>query len=258
MTEAEWLRCTDPEPMLKFLSRRRSSTKPTVRKMLLFASACCRRIWHLLPTDPCRKGVEIAERYADGQATGQEMCSAWSAVWASAEEEGIELGDDYTADSIGWGLIPGGSALVAIIGLLGEGKVGAAGVASAAAEEAAWDASRMCNGKEASQLAFEAAYAAERAEQAGLLRDLYRRPGSSPLCNPAWLQWNNGIVPKLARASYEQRELPSGLLDQDRLLILADALEEAGCADADLLGHLRGSAPHVRGCVAVDALLRNS
>jgi hypothetical protein len=44
-------------------------------------------------------------------------------------------------------------------------------------------------------------------------------------------------------------------LDTVRLAVLADALEEAGCADPDLLGHLRGPGPHVRGCWAVDLLL---
>lgn len=34
----------------------------------------------------------------------------------------------------------------------------------------------------------------------------------------------------------------------DRMAILADALEEAGCVDADLLGHCREPQPHVRGC----------
>jgi hypothetical protein len=38
----------------------------------------------------------------------------------------------------------------------------------------------------------------------------------------------------------------------DRLTLLADALEDAGCADADTLGDLRGPGPHVRGCWAVD------
>jgi hypothetical protein len=36
--------------------------------------------------------------------------------------------------------------------------------------------------------------------------------------------------------------------------ILADALEEAGCADAAILGHCRGGGEHVRGCWVVDLL----
>jgi hypothetical protein len=41
----------------------------------------------------------------------------------------------------------------------------------------------------------------------------------------------------------------------DRIPLLADALEDAGCTDAELLGHLRGPGPHVRGCWAVDVVL---
>ena len=39
------------------------------------------------------------------------------------------------------------------------------------------------------------------------------------------------------------------------LLILADALEDAGCDNADLLDHCRRPGEHVRGCWVVDALL---
>jgi hypothetical protein len=60
---------------------------------------------------------------------------------------------------------------------------------------------------------------------------------------------------KLAQAVYDERELPSGHLDAARLAVLADMLEEAGCADAHLLGHLRSAGPHVRGCWAVDVLI---
>jgi hypothetical protein len=63
------------------------------------------------------------------------------------------------------------------------------------------------------------------------------------------------MVPRLAQAAYEQRELPAGTLDVARLAVLADALEEAGHDQVDVLGHLRGPGPHVRGCWAVDLLL---
>jgi hypothetical protein len=56
----------------------------------------------------------------------------------------------------------------------------------------------------------------------------------------SWLAWDGGTVAKLAQGIYDGRAF-------DRLPIHADALEEAGCADADLLGHLRGPGPHVRG-----------
>jgi hypothetical protein len=39
------------------------------------------------------------------------------------------------------------------------------------------------------------------------------------------------------------------------LRILADALEEAGCANEDLLGHFRKDKLHASGCWGVDMLL---
>ena len=51
------------------------------------------------------------------------------------------------------------------------------------------------------------------------------------------------------------RQLPEGTLDPARLAVLADALEDAGCSDADLLSHLRSPGPHVRGCRALGLVL---
>jgi hypothetical protein len=59
----------------------------------------------------------------------------------------------------------------------------------------------------------------------------------------------------LAWAIYEERSLSAGMLDMARIAILADAMEEAGSTDAQLLGHLRGPGPHARGCFALDLLL---
>jgi len=41
----------------------------------------------------------------------------------------------------------------------------------------------------------------------------------------------------------------------DRMPELADALEAAGCTDADVLAHCRRPGPHVRGCWVVDLIL---
>jgi len=48
--------------------------------------------------------------------------------------------------------------------------------------------------------------------------------------------------------------MPEVTLDTARLAVLADALEEAGCDNADILAHCRGPGPHVRGCWVVDLL----
>ena len=60
--------------------------------------------------------------------------------------------------------------------------------------------------------------------------------------------WNDGTVRKIAQAIYDERAF-------DRLPILADALEDAGCDNADILNHCRNGGEHVRGCWVVDLLL---
>jgi hypothetical protein len=92
--------------------------------------------------------------------------------------------------------------------------------------------------------------------QARLLRDLFGPLPFRTVVIPASIRtWNDRLVVRLAQAAYDERRLPEGTLDNGRLAVLADALEEAGCSDADILGHLRGPGPHVRGCWAVDLLL---
>jgi hypothetical protein len=85
-----------------------------------------------------------------------------------------------------------------------------------------------------------------------LLRDVIGNPFRPIALDAALL---TPAVLALAQAAYDNRTLPAGTLEPDRLAILADALEESGCTDADILNHLRGPGPHVRGCFAVDAIL---
>jgi hypothetical protein len=98
--------------------------------------------------------------------------------------------------------------------------------------------------------------AKEAARQCDLLRCLFGnafRP--APAVDPTWQTWHGSVVPNLVRAAYQARGLPEGTLENQRLVILADALEDTGCSDAELLGHLRGPGPHVRGCWALDLIL---
>jgi hypothetical protein len=88
---------------------------------------------------------------------------------------------------------------------------------------------------------------AEVAAQCDLLRDVCN-PFHPGILDDGVPSWNGGAVPRLARAVYDGRRF-------EDLPILADALEEAGCTDAELLAHCRGPGPHARGCWALDLVL---
>jgi hypothetical protein len=90
---------------------------------------------------------------------------------------------------------------------------------------------------------------------AALLRDVIGNPFRPAPLNAAW---RTPTSLALAAAAYDNRILPAGTLEPARLAVLADALEEAGCTDAEILGHLRLPGPHLRGCFAVDQVLGRS
>lgn len=94
-------------------------------------------------------------------------------------------------------------------------------------------------------------WVAERAGQAVLVRDVFGIPFRLSNCFPRWRSLNALSTVTLARSIYYDRAY-------DRLPILADLLEEAGCSDADILDHCRGPGPHVRGCWVVDLILGKS
>jgi hypothetical protein len=83
---------------------------------------------------------------------------------------------------------------------------------------------------------------------ADLVREVFGNPFRPVGLDPTCLAWHDRTVPRLARTIYEERRF-------DDLPVLADALEEAGCADAALLEHCRSAGVHVRGCWALDAIL---
>jgi hypothetical protein len=247
MTEDEWLACDDPDRMLEFLRDRRKD-----RKLRLFACACCRRIWHLLTDARSREAVEVAERFADGRASPAELETAHRKGQQATRSLRKQAGQH-------------------------EGNRGATRAATRSATrttpvEAAEEAALAAEAEKAHETrdrwipgGFQgifgpmgdvfAAWSEERRQQLALLRDLFGNPFRVAVIDPLWLDWNDATIQRLARTIYDERLLPSGVFDPDRVDVLSDALEDAGCADAALLDHLRGPGPHVRGCWVVDALL---
>jgi hypothetical protein len=228
MTEAEWLASADPEAMLRFLDGKVSD-----RKLRLFACACCRHVWDLLTAPDSRRAVEEAERYADGQISAKELAfakvlagaaaprtarAAWAAYWTTSPRAAVSVWDASVAASE------------------------AVTTAAARAAKAA--------GTDANAAWIRARDQATR-EQAHLLRDIFGDLFHPATADPAWLAWHGGTVGKIARTIYDERRFGD-------LPVLADALEEAGCGSAALLGHCRRPGEHVRGCWAVDALLERS
>ncbi len=234
MTEAEWLAWKDPDRLL-WLPLLRG--KISDRKMRLFACACCRRIWDLLTDKRSRAVAEVAERYADGLATPEELNAARETA-RDAVTEPVLIGG--TAMGTTTRTSPTSVALCAAATEYFSPRP--------AAHLSAMFVEYMADGD-------RVAFAAEREAQGLLFRDLVGNPFRPVTVDPVWLVWNGGTIVQLALAAYDERELPSGHLDTVRLALLADALEDAGCTEPTILEHLRGSCPHVRGCWAVDLLL---
>jgi hypothetical protein len=121
--------------------------------------------------------------------------------------------------------------------------------AGEAAEQAAQEAESLPAGAR-EQIASAGAEARQvvQAELCELLHCLFGNPLRPAIISPAWLAWNRGAVRSLAQTIDETRDFGC-------LPILADALEDAGCDNADMLNHCRGSGEHGPGCWVIDRLL---
>jgi hypothetical protein len=208
VTEQEWSACPSPTVLVEFLRN-----KASARKLRLVAVACSMRVWDSL-YDVERDAVALIEKHVEGLASEEDRATAFKSTVGRVR---AVYGHDERA--------------VALDLLDRDGRFGA----------------------EAVMLLLPSDPVASQIEQetwCGIIRDIFGplpfRP--TPADAPRWLAWNDGALPKMARAIYDGRRFRD-------LPLVADALEEAGCDDADILAHCRACGEHVRGCWVLDLLL---
>jgi hypothetical protein len=265
MTEAEWLACTDSDALLDHLSWRVSA-----RKKRLLACGCCRLIWDLLE-EQSRAAVVVSERYADRGADPLELEQAAKlarSVWEKCERRLHEWGLGRTIHS--HPRTPEEAADASQWQVFFQAQSAAEAAMYASCVHMGRQGERLLNEDDQIDLAFNrnarmafhwagprsagtAAFFAQRGRPTEwptlpLLRDIFGNPFRRPTVDPAWLAWSGRMVVNLARGIYDEYRFAD-------LPVLADALEEAGCDDADMLAHCRGSGPHARGCWVVDLVL---
>jgi hypothetical protein len=218
VTEEEWLACNNPWPLVN-----QTNVVVSDRKAQLFACACCHRLRDRLTDARLRKVLEVAEARAEGVVTPEEVAAAGSLAEEVARSKyplrqlARALGRVAVGSRYDWGNQPHVLAEV---------------IASDDAEDWRSDA-------------YQHAYLAEQERQLELLRDIF----GNPFRVAALLDdWRTDTVLTLARQMYESRDFGA-------MPILADALQDAGCGDEQILAHCRGPGPHVRGCWVVDLVL---
>jgi hypothetical protein len=232
MTEAEWLGAIEPNQMLRFLRDAASA-----RKLRLFAVACFHRLQPKHAANFDTRQVDAIEGLAEGKLSLDESVAAYQV--AAAVPHGPHSTQafygrfvPYALNDSAWEAAHRASAAVCVW--------------------VVWRARRTPPDRPSSEESGTFARLAERTAHAALLRDIVGSPfARAPRIAPAIVAWNSGAVSSLAATIYAERSF-------DRLPLLADALEDAGCTDAELLGHLRGPGPHVRGCWAVDLVIGKS
>lgn len=221
MTEQEWLACADPHTMLAFLGENRQA-----RKYWLFSCAMAQKSdW--MNVEGYAAVVQTAEKMVEGQADMEDLRQCWVAYaerhCLPADKQHLHIYEDKPPIGPGSWNPPHLAVLTAL--LVGPAHFGYH-----------WETS-------------ETYFSDWQQFLCCLFRDIF---GPLPFhvirIDPTWLFRNDSTVRKLAQAIYDERAF-------DRMPILADALEDAGCANADILNHCRSTELHVKGCWVVDALL---
>jgi hypothetical protein len=189
------------------------------RKLRLFGVACCDRIRSLIRKPVCLDAVVTAAMYADGLASSGELKLAYDRVKA------ITLFDAN--------------------GKFASGMISIIATASVSSNFLTEQGTPSLLGTAHHALQATSDFPVEWRAQSNLLRDIFGNPFHPIVADPAWL---TPTVQSIASAICADRAF-------DRLPVLADALEEAGCTNADVLLHCRQPGEHVRGCWVVDLVL---
>ena len=223
MTALRWRKTTDPQPMLEFLGERASD-----RKLRLFGCACCRRVWHLAKSPKLKQALTLLENFIEGKAKDSDRGRAHS-LGGQVLQSNLSDGQQCLGAEV-WKAARK-TFKRSDYQFYDFGESAAAALGYQAREP---------------YPAFFVAKEAERAEQAKLVREMFGDP-FRPV--PFDAAWRTSDVLLLAQGIYTGRAF-------DRMPILADALQDAGCDSDDLLSHLRDTAAvHVRGCWALDLVL---
>jgi hypothetical protein len=191
--------------------------------------------------------IEIAERFAEGVASAEELANAHGIAWKTSNQYADGNEPHY------WLIAAAAHVVDASAPVAGystpSNLTSAINAASAPLE---W-------GGEIPAWVPAGGDTPVHKCQAHFVRDIFGNPFRlSPPLASAVLAWKDRTIHRLARAIYEERKMLEGTFDNARLGILADALLDAGCDDDDLIQHCRSPGPHVRGCWAVDLCLGKS
>jgi hypothetical protein len=235
MTIEEWLGHANPEALADELARFGD------RPLRLFACACLRRVWPLLPAESWREAVEAHEQYADGRLRKADLLEVCvKAELETAEGFWASRGSVYDlCDCPSCERTAEAALLKDMQQSPPQSEWLAAKAVFYAADLAAWEAEPVRR---------LGARRDERRAQYPLFCDILGRPKLVQF-EPSWLRWNEGCVVKVAQAIHRRDRFGD-------LPILGDALEEAGCTSEVILGHCRLNKVHARGCWVVEALLR--
>jgi hypothetical protein len=187
------------------------------RKWRLFAVAFTRHQWALLYDDRLRQAVRIGEAFADGMATQDELNQAY----ADAYKTYSEAPRRKWADRDSW--LVGVRAVADAVGCAADAR----NYVIFLQDPASIDGSRW------------------KDFHVVTCSDIFGNPFRPVTFFP---QWRTDTAVSLARQMYESRDFSA-------MPILADALQDAGCEDEQILSHCRGDVSHVRGCWVVDLVL---